>query len=474
MIENQKPKKPAKACVPNRVDKESGHLGDQKGIFVLMTGLIIVVLFAFTALGVEVGRWYIARAELSKAVDAAALIGAKNLSNPYLDDFGTSNGDLMVAVANANFSPGFMGSGTVTFTPDESQIGDGKVAVTGGTHIYNQISRVLEVDPHVNAGQYEKMYVNSKGVGQHRDVEIMMVLDRSGSMSTAMDDLKVAATSFLDYFQDTEANDKFGLVSFATEVTEDYALANNFVTPMTLAIDDMNASGWTNTEDAIDRSDDDGVGFTDQTGLPGEQVVQQFLVFFSDGNPTAFRVRPSDPEDRSFVRNSVTYDDAIVSASTSTTRKLYDPATGNTISNAYQYQTGDGLPSASTMCPSWNNTKLNMKWNVWDDSVYGSQIYQPLQNEIDTEADGCLESSTERGAIRTYVEEVTKQMALDHAQEIKDKGIKIYTIGLGSVDQAFLGQIASGPAFEYYTPNSSELKDLFQKIATNIKLRLVQ
>lgn len=445
-----------------------GSLSNQKGFFVLTTGMIIVLLFVFTALGIEVGRWYVARAELSKAVDAAALIGAKNISNPYLDDVW-----LMGEVGQANFTPGFMGTGAVSVTG--AVLTEGKVSVNGSTSVFNRVARVLETQPGVAQGAYESMPIGALGAAQQRDVEIMMVLDRSGSMSAAMDDLKDAAKSFLDYFEATQDHDKIGLVSFSTEVTVDYALNTYFIdNGIKTDITNMVASGWTNTEDAIDRADDVSVGFTDQTGLSGDQKVQQFLVFFSDGNPTAFHVRPTDPSDRSFVRNNVVYDDAIVAATSSSSARLYDPNTGSTISNAYQYQTGDGLPSASTICPSWNYTKLNMKWNIWNDPDYGSFIHQPLQDAIAAETDGCLESSTERSRISDYVEVVSKQMAIDHAQELKDKGIKIYTIGLGNVDQTFLSQIASGPAFEYYTPNSTELKDLFQKIATNIKLRLVQ
>jgi len=66
------------------------------------------------------------------------------------------------------------------------------------------------------------------------------------------------------------------------------------------------------------------------------------------------------------------------------------------------------------------------------------------------------------------------QMAIDHAQELKDKGIQIYTVGFGSVNTSFMGAIASGPAFEYFALTESQLKELFQKIATNIKLRLVK
>lgn len=64
--------------------------------------------------------------------------------------------------------------------------------------------------------------------------------------------------------------------------------------------------------------------------------------------------------------------------------------------------------------------------------------------------------------------------AIKHAQELKNKNIKIYIIGLGSVNKPFLAQVASGPQFEYYAPTSSELQALFNLIAKDIKLRLVQ
>ncbi len=48
----------------------------------------------------------------------------------------------------------------------------------------------------------------------------------------------------------------------------------------------MTAIGATNMEDAFDQADGPA-GLTDQTGLPGDKRRQQFVVFFSDGMPTA-------------------------------------------------------------------------------------------------------------------------------------------------------------------------------------------
>ena len=58
---------------------------NQKGAIIVIFALSLIVLIGFAALGTEVGRWYLTRAELSKAVDAAALAGAANISNPTID-----------------------------------------------------------------------------------------------------------------------------------------------------------------------------------------------------------------------------------------------------------------------------------------------------------------------------------------------------------------------------------------------------
>ena len=85
-----------------------------------------------------------------------------------------------------------------------------------------------------------------------------------------------------------------GLITFATGVTVAHRLSTYFVNDMTTKINAMNAltgkRDVTNAEDSIDRSDNQAAGgFTDQTGVPGDQRVQQYLIFFTDGNPNAFR-----------------------------------------------------------------------------------------------------------------------------------------------------------------------------------------
>jgi len=60
---------------------------DERGAFMVIFALMLLVLLGFTALGIEAGRWYLVRAELAKGVDAAALVGARNISNPYVTPY---------------------------------------------------------------------------------------------------------------------------------------------------------------------------------------------------------------------------------------------------------------------------------------------------------------------------------------------------------------------------------------------------
>src|SRR5262249_6651200 len=133
--------------------------------------------------------------------------------------------------------------------------------------------------------------VSATGQARQNQVEILLVLDRSGSMSgTPIADLKTASKTFVNFFTPTQAQDHMGLISFATTATNNRTMTNNFAASMTTAINNLSAGGWTDTEDAIDQANAPG-GFTDQSGLPPDDPdrIQQFMVLFSDGQPTAWR-----------------------------------------------------------------------------------------------------------------------------------------------------------------------------------------
>ena len=272
-------------------------------------------------------------------------------------------------------------------------------------------------------------------------------------------DLKTAAVGFLDNFEDTDDHNKFGLVTFASGVKVDYALDHYFHSPMVTAVNNLSANGWTNVEDALRRATVEP-GFTDQTGLPGDKRIDQFLILFSDGNPTAFRGQ--------FTRNGNEYD-AVVSQSSSTNATLYDPDVHHASlyvdgSSLRAFQSGDGLPLGMSVC---GGTYLSTKWEILADDQYGIHTFPSLSGSVP------LQCGLNTEDLSDYVKQTAKSLAIARAQVLKEKGVKIYTIGLGSVDQEFLAAISSGEDFRYYTPNSDELQSLFQQIANDMKLRLI-
>ena len=420
---------------------------EDAGTILIAAALFLFILLGFCALGMEAGRWYMVRAELSKSVDAGALVAAKNISNPFV-----SPSTLAREFAAANFPSGYLGTpgsgaGTVTFGATVDLV-TGKVDVIGNVSANAILAKLFGVN---------LVPTFSRGVAQKKDVEIMLVLDRSGSMSgTPIANLKTAATTFVNLFLDTQATDKMGLISFATSVTVVRALGTNYVALMNSAISGMTAVGATNTEDAIDQVDGPQ-GFTNQAGLPGDQRIQQFVIFFSDGRPTAFR--------GNFLRSGTTYDavpcvtgNCVPGDGGATNTDMGRPAV-ETWLGVSPMPTGPGTNSVK--CPGSTQTLATMRWYIFDtDSVPG---YHPTST--------CIPDP----ALHDKVCSLATNLAVTHANELKAKYIKIYTIGLGTnVNTTLMQTLATDPSMYYYAPTSGQLTAIFQRVAQEIKLRLVQ
>ena len=126
--------------------------------------------------------------------------------------------------------------------------------------------------------------------------------------------------------------------------------------------------------------------------------------------------------------------------------------------------TGDGVDWQHSACTVKRDTT---KWDIFASSAPGGPVPGYSSNACEIPA--------REVALHTCT--VAKKMSLDRAQALKNKGIKIYVIGLGTgndIDSAFLTQLSSGTDFTFITPNKSDLQSIFNAIAKDIKLRLVQ
>jgi len=424
---------------------------NQRGSYFAMSALVLLVMFGFAALGVEAARWYAVQGELAKSIDGAAFAGAKNVNNPNIPDLNL----FVEQVAQANFADGLLGTDTAQFivTPD----GNGKITVAGSTNALNTLAKGYNP-------AYDKTHVATAGSAKLRNAEIGLVLDVSGSMGgTPIANLRDGAKQFVENFSDQENHSKFSMITFASGVQKPFDLGHNYVSPLTTAINGLNAQGWTNAADGLAQAN--ALPWSDQSGLPANERGKQVVIFFSDGNPTAFR--------GDFTFKGTQYDGVAAGGDTSVDRNLYRPDQQHqSFATNDVDKTGDGKTSGNTACPSYyrngNWTKDNVKWHIFEDSTYGLDNVSET-NGLDPEQ--CY--INENNPLSFYTNWLYKQKALDNAQALKDRGIEIYTIGLGNVDQTYLEQLSSGSEFSYYTTDPAELAGIFQQIANILKLVLV-
>jgi uncharacterized protein YegL len=423
--------------------KPRERIQDQRGSYFAMSAIALLVMFGFAALGVEAARWYAVQGELAKSIDGAAFAGAANVNNPNIPDLNL----FVQQVAQANFADGLLGTETAQFvvTPD----GLGKITVNGSTNAINTLAKGYNP-------AYDKTYVATSGSAKLRNAEIAMVLDVSGSMSgSPLTNLKDGAKQFVQNFADQENHSKFAMITFASGVQKPFDLGHGYVNPVETAINGLDAVGGTNAEDGLAQAN--ALPWADQSGLPPNERGKQVVVFFSDGNPTAFRGQ--------FKYQNNDYDGvAAVHTGNDVYKYLLKPdKQSETFSIDKVDKTGDGKNSGSSACGT-----TTVKWYIFDDPTYGLDNFAATSGMDPEEC-----SMSHPDPLFDYHEWLNKQMALDNAQAIKNRGIEIYTIGLGNVDQNYLEQLSSGPEFSYYTTDPAELAGIFQQIANILKLVLV-
>src|ERR1700681_4529451 len=89
----------------------------RKGIAVILTTLSMFVIVPMVGLGIDVSTLYIVRAKLYEAADAAALAGARALSQGSDSNTQKSNAQTVATrYFNANFPSGFWGATSISLT----------------------------------------------------------------------------------------------------------------------------------------------------------------------------------------------------------------------------------------------------------------------------------------------------------------------------------------------------------------------
>ena len=443
----------------------------EKGAILAMSALVLVILLLATGMAVDLGMAYGTSSRLSKAVDAAALAGARvsGMSNAEIEQL-----IQQVAAANLGGSNSISNAASFDVTIDNGAGQDTRrVNVVGTTDSPTFFARVV--------GKNE-IGVASGAEATRFPIDMSLVLDVSYSlaMSGSFDDMQQASSNFLTYFDDNI--DQIGLVSYTTWAEHLMQPQTNFISNGTAIINGLTPQSDTNIDEGLHY----GLLQLDNADL--RETSTKVIVLFTDGRPTAF--------------TSNFWVDGSTDTCQLTEQEEYDAANpdipgGGACAGCSIDSDADGKPdcyyghASAYGAGNWFrgtfqhvDGKKVLGWNAdgsinltYNQSSQSGQAAYPIRLP-----DG---SPTNGNFLRT----LAMAEAEEWADEIREKGYFIYTIALGNPngpsylqpDLDFLRRVANDRGISswtqpkgelLYAPTAADLESTFAKLAEKLLLRL--
>ena len=269
-----------------------------KGQVLIVIAMLSTFLIGLAGLAVDLVLVYSVKTFLATATDSAAMGGMRALERgvTYADQTQEVQ-RITQMLFDANFPDGLLMTGNSgKFSQD---------VVVAGYNMDPSAGTMFENDPNLTPGMreirilteakaptffmrlfgVESVTVRAGAYAARRDVNIVVVIDRSSSLSSAgaWDDVQNAAVTFIEQFDNNR--DRVGIVSFGTSANVDYPLSNGFKTndiAKNLILSQVipNSAG-TNWPTGMWLAYSELLRVNDPNALNS-------IVFFTDGQPSAF------------------------------------------------------------------------------------------------------------------------------------------------------------------------------------------
>ncbi len=432
--------------------------GERGAALLLFSILLLLVVLPMIGLAIDGGVAYFAHARLVSAADAAALAGARSLN--VGEDFAAQKQNAESIAGQyfyANFPASFLGSKNVAFKADAEET---------GTHIRTvTVSATADLPVYfLGLLGHQSTSVATTAQASRRDVNIVLTLDRSGSMSRVCGTMVASAQSFVSKF--SNGRDTMGLITFMGNASVDFPSTLTFDSQspnLNATLAKLKCGGNTGSAAALYTAHQ-------QIKKVAEPGALNVIVFFTDGEPNGFSAGPAPagfPVKSGGACNGgkplegfVAHDDGIYSLSPVAINVIVIPRTTCFGNMQYLAKTFQYIP---------------------DTDAYGNSAwatgYKPVQRDAQN---NIIFTGSNSDA-------VSANAADDAARQIRNEGIFIYTIGLdgdGGLDNVLLKRIANDPTgstydaskptgMYAYAGNAGQLAAAFNSIASEV-LRISQ
>jgi Flp pilus assembly protein TadG len=253
------------------------NLSSQKGFVLVYMAATLTTLLLFAGLAVDTGRAYVVKAQLTKAVDGAALAAARSLNsgNPRNEAERVFKTNFPVgylgttAVTDPATAAGFFGLATNTVT------GVSTVTVTAAATVPTTFMRLAN---------FTDLQVTSTGEATRRMVDLSLMLDVSSSIGSSWSAIQSAATQFINGFD--PAHDRFALGTYGwgVQILDQMNAARGFNKTQVMAdVPTSLPGGTTPMAEGVYRA-------WDQLRYPsiGQQSSLRVIVLFTDGSGNNF------------------------------------------------------------------------------------------------------------------------------------------------------------------------------------------
>ena len=443
--------------------------------------VLFMTSIPIAGLAVDLGTFYLIQSKLQAAVDAGALAGARSLARGIDTSLQTQSAQTTAAqYVTANFPNNYMGtSGLTVPTPSvQLQASSRNVAVNASVQVNHLFLRWFGSTAST---------VTASATATRRDVNVILVVDRSGSLATSNSctPLKQSAVEFVNKF--AESRDYVGLVTYATSYSVAVPMAQTFKTGVTNGINAITCSGSTSSAAGL------WLGYQTLAALQ-QPAALNVILFFTDGDPTSVTANFAIKGTSSCTNKSNRV--GVITVAGNEIRGLMSPTPASPIANndALQAPNSSGCAYAA----SWQGNRYlvgNDITGIPSTDQFGNSLtfgFLPVNTS------GGLLAAPSNATNADNFQNATYNAGVSAAVRIRSgvspnngfpalNNVVIFAIGLGGSGQAshdFMRYVANDPDSPNYNsnqiagtyifaPTSGDLAEAFNRVASEV-LRLAR